>query len=365
MKFQYKPFLITILIECIIALIFRQFKWLEYKNNFFWNHIIEWILIAIILPIIWLIWNNKEKNTKYLKIWLIIIEIYLFLLIFVQDWSNLNIREFSILYIILLLILKETFYKREKKRQTNFFIWIYTIISVIIISTWLLMRYRNPIDMNNIINSKNYHLITNFNENISKKYSTITLKNDYYTNNINILSWKNNYNLIKKIDYTLNFSSKTDDKNNYILIQDQLWNILKIPPQSLIDFSTKNQQIQFIDNNRNTEYYNINSIFPEELEEYKNNYNNEIKNDILKNLPSMLRNNSKLQKISVSYTKTLWKIFPFRYKNNVEILEEYIPYFSLKEKESYWSIKNVTSLIKQNESIWIKKTNWRSKYRIF
>jgi hypothetical protein len=365
MKSQYKPFLITILIECLIALIFRQFRWFEYDNTFFLNHIIEWILIAIILPVIWLIWNNKEKNTKYLKIWLIIIEIYLFLLIFVQDWSNLNIREFSILYITLLLIIKESIYKREKKWQTNFFLSIYTIISVIIICTWLLMRYRNPIDMNNIINSKNYHLITNLDENISKNYSTITLKNNYYSNNISILSWKNNYSLIKNIDYTLNFSSKTDDKNNYILIQDQLWNILKIPPQTLINFSTKNQQIQFIDNNRNTEYYSINSNFPEELKEYKTNYNNEIKNDILKTLPSMLRNNSKLQKISVSYTKILWTIFPFRYKDNIEILNEYIPYFSLTEKESYWSIKNINSLIKENQSIWINKINWWSKYRIF
>lgn len=365
MKSQYKPFFITLLIECIIALIFRQFRWLEYDNNFLWNHIIERILIAIILPIIWLIWNNKEKNTKYLKLWLIIIEIYLFLLIFVQDWSNLNIREFSVLYITLLLILKETFYKREKKRQTNFFLSIYTIISVIIISTWFLMRYRNPIDMNNIISSKNYYLITNFDENMSNYHSTITLKNDYHTNNISSLSWKNNYNLIKNIDYTLNFSSKTDNKNNYIIIQDQLWNILKIPPQSLISFSTKNQQIQFIDNNRNSEYYSINSIFPEELEEYKSKYNDGIKNDILKSLPSMLRNNSKLQKISVSYTKILWSIFPFRYKNNVEILDEYIPYFSLEKKESYWSIKNINSLIKENESIWIEKINWRNKYRIF
>ena len=365
MRSKYKPFLISLLIECIIALIFRQFRWLEYDNNFFWNHIIEWILIALILPIIWLIWNNKEKNTKYLKIWLIIIEIFLFLLIFVQDWSNLNIREFTVLYITLLLIIKETIYKREKKRQTNFFISIYTIISVIIISTWLLMRYRNPIDMNNIINSKNYYLITIFDENIPKYYTTITLKNDYYTNNISILSWKNTYSLIKNMDYNINFSSKTDNKNNYILIQDQLWNILKIPPQTLINFSTKNQQIKFIDNSRNTEYYSINSNFPEDLEEFKSNYNNEIKNDILKSLPSMLRNNPKLQKISVSYTKTLWKVFPFRYKNNVKILDEYIPYFSLKEKESYWSLNNINSLLKENESIWINKINWWSKYKIF
>ena len=36
---------------------------------------------------------------------------------------------------VTILILKETFYKREKKRQTNFFLSIYAIISIIIIST--------------------------------------------------------------------------------------------------------------------------------------------------------------------------------------------------------------------------------------
>ena len=368
MKSQYKPFFICLLSELFIALIFRQSQWLGFNNELFLNHIIERIIIAIIFPIIWLVWNNKEKNTKYLKIWLIIIEIYLFLVIFVQDWSNFNKREFFILYITILLIIKESLYKRPKKRQKNFLLTIYFIIASIIISIWTLMRYREPINMKNIIEWMNYKLTTNLDERIKDYYTSITLKNDYYSKKISILSWKNNYDIIKNIDYTLTFSSKTSDKNDYIIIQDQLWNIIKIPPQSLINFSTKNQQIQFIDNNRNTEYYSINSNFPEELEEYKEEYNTILKNEILKFLPNMLRNNPKLQRISVNYTRFLWKIFPFRYKDNVKIVEEYIPYFSLEEyKEEYkWeSLKKKYSLIKDYESIWIKNTNWRSKYRIF
>ena len=105
---QYKTFLISILSEGIIALLFRKTQWFGYGSEILLeNHIIEWVLIAIIRPVIGLIRNSKEKNTKYLKIWLIIVEIFLFLLIFIQDWSNLNKREFLILYITILLIIKE------------------------------------------------------------------------------------------------------------------------------------------------------------------------------------------------------------------------------------------------------------------
>ena len=368
MKSNYKTFFICLLSELLIALIFRQSNWLWFNNEIFLNHIIERILITIIYPIIWLIWENKEKNTKYLKISLIIIEIYLFLLIFVQDWSNFNNREFLILYITILLIIKETFYKRPQKRQTFFLLSIYFIISSTIIGIWFLMRYREPIDMESIFNSIDYKLTTNFNDKIKDYYTSISLKNDFYSKNISILSWKNNYNIIKNMDYTLTFSSKKNDKNDYIIIQDQLWNILKIYPQSLIKFSTKNKQIQFIDYNRKSEYYSINSEFPEELNDYKLEHNNKIKEYILSFLPSMLRNNPKLQKISVYYTKFIWKIFPFRYKENVKILEEYIPYFSLNEqKEEYrWeSLKKKFSIIKNNWNIWEKNTNWRNNYRIF
>ncbi len=365
MNLQSKPFIISLLIEGLIALVFWQSWWLWFNNDtIFWNHIIERILISIIRPIIWLTRNSKEKNTKLLKKWLIILEIYLFLLIFIQDWSNLNKREFSILFITILLILKETIYKRHKKRQTIFLISIYTIISCIIICTWMLMWYRNPININSIIDTKNYYLITNFSGEISNT-NNITLKNDFFNQNINTTEWKTNYNLIKNMDYTIEFSSNVNDENNYIIIQDQLWNILKIPPQTSISFSTKNKQIRYIDNNRRCSYYSISEKFPTELEEYKTTYNDTLKNDILGTLPSMLRDNSKLQKISTNYTRLLWTIFPFRYHKNVNILNEYIPYFNLDWKKEYESVNNWYSILRENEKIWLKNINWWDKYKFF
>jgi len=356
---SYKPFYISILSEILLWLLFRQTQWLWFNQEIlFWNHIIEWIIIAIIRPIIWLIRNSKEKNTKYLKIGLIIIEIYLLLLIFVQDWCNLNKREFFILYISILWVLKEIIYKRTKKRQSNFYIIFYSIIITIIVLIWFLMRYREPLDMDKIIDEQDYIFITNFNEWINKNYNSITLTNNYYIKNIPNDLWKKTYNLIKNTDYTLNYLSDTIDKNNYIIIQDQLWNILRILPQTSFSFSTSNYQIQFLDTKRNIEYYNINEDFPEELDIYKTNYNNTIKNNILKTLPNMLRNNQKLQKISVIYTKLIWTIFPFRYKKNKEIMNDYIPYFSIKNNEEYKSVKHKYSILKENWSIWIKNTNW-------
>ena len=134
MKSQYKPFFITIICELLLALFFYSTNGLGYETDvLFWNHIYERVFIAIIWPFIALIRNTKEKNTKYLKIALIIIEIYLFLLIFVQDWSNLNKREFFVLYLCILWLIKETIYKRYKKRQKNFFISIYWIVAIFIV----------------------------------------------------------------------------------------------------------------------------------------------------------------------------------------------------------------------------------------
>jgi len=362
-----KPFYISILLEWLIAIILRQTQWLWYNNEIFLNHIIERILIAIIWPIIWITRNSKEKNTILLKKWLIIVEIYLFLLIFVQDWINLNKREFFILYLSVLLIIKETIYKREKKRQTTFFIVIYSIISFTIICTWLLMWYRKPIDMNNIINSKNYYLTTIFEDNITNRnnQNNIVLKNEYFEKNISIINWKTNYDIIKNMDYSLEFSSKTNSNSNYIIIQDQLWNILKIPPQTSITFSTKNQQIKYIDNTRNCEYYSIYNTLPEELEEFQLNYKEQLKEDILNTLPSMLRNNSKLQKISTTYTKILWTIFPFRYKENINILNNYVNYFDLNDKKEYESVKNKYNIFSNNWNIGLDNINWFEKYKIF
>jgi hypothetical protein len=363
---SYKPFYICIITEILLWLLFRQTQWLWFKQEIlFWNHIIEWILIAIIRPIIWLIRNSKEKNTKYLKIGLIIVEIYLFLLIFIQDWSNFNMREFFILYICVLWIIKETIYKRPKKRQTNSYIIFYTTVVIIILWIWFLMWYREPLNMNKILDQQNYIFTTNFNNSINKNYNSITLTNNYFTEYISNNSWKVSYDLIKNMNYTLDFLSDTIDKNNYIIIQDQLWNILRIFPQTSFSFSTSNYQIQYIDTKKNIDYYSINESFPQELETYKINYNESVKENILKTLPNMLRNNPKLQNISIKYTKFLWTIFPFRYKKNKEILNDYIPYFSDKENEDYKSIKNKYSILKDNWTIWIENINWFKKYKLF
>jgi hypothetical protein len=362
---SYKPFYICIISEILFWIIFRRTWWLWFNlETIFFNNIIERILIAIIRPIIWLIRDSKEKNTKYLKTGLIIIEIYIFLIIFVQNWSNLNKREFLILYLSVLWITKEVIYKRPKKWHNTFYVCLYSIISVIIILTWCLMRYRQPIDMNKIINNQNYKLITHLSE-TSNKYNSITLKNNYFTDYIDTNTWTTTHNIIKNMDYTLEYLSEIIDENNYIIIQDQLWNIIKIPPQSSFNFSTKQNQIQFTDKKRNIEYYDINQDFPNELEQYKNNYNTTIKNGILKNLPNMLRNNPKLQKISINYTKFLWTIFPFRYSNNLKILNEYIPYFTIYNKNDYESVNSKYSILKENESIGINNINWREKYRLF
>lgn len=363
MKSQYKPFFITIICELLLALFFYSTNGLGYETDvLFWNHIYERVFIAIIWPFIALIRNTKEKNTKYLKIALIIIEIYLFLLIFVQDWSNLNKREFFVLYLCILWLIKETIYKRYKKRQKNFFISIYWIVAIFIVSIGCLMRYRQPLDIQKIIDNKDYIFITHFNWSINKDYTNITLTDWNITEYINPDNWSTSYPIRKNKEYNFSFSTQSKDKNNYIIIQDPLGNILQIFPQTLIDFSTYENQIQFKDFGKETKYYSSISTFPDELIIYKTNYENIIKNNVLSNLPPMLRSNQKLQKLSYKFTKFLSKLLPFWYNENWKIADNYLPYFSFPEEKGYKWVFNKYELIKSNWNIWINNTNWWNKY---
>ena len=364
MKSQYKPFLISILCEIIFALFFYSTNGLWYNfETIFFNHIFEWVFIAIIRPFIWLIRNTKEKNTKYLKITLIIIEIYLFLLIFVQDWSNLSKREFFILYLSILWLIKESIYKRFKKRQTIFFTSFYSIVVSIIICIWCLMRYREDFDIQDIINQQEYLFITHFDWTLNKKYSSITLSNEKYTENIDPTISNKRISIKKNKDYILTFSTQNVKESNYIIIQDQLGNLLQVLPQTSINFSTNKTQIQFRDNERKTKYYAINTEFPENLNYYKTNYEESIKKIILLKLPPMLRNNSKFQKITYKFTKYLSNLLPFWYKNNWIIADKYYSYLTIQEEKNYNWISNKYKLLKENENIWIENINGLSKYK--
>ena len=362
MKSQYKSFFITIICELLLALFFYSTNGLGYETDvLFWNHIYERVFIAIIWPFIALIRNTKEKNTKYLKIALIIIEIYLFLLIFVQDWSNLNKREFFVLYLCILWLIKETIYKRYKKRQKNFFISIYWIVAIFIVSIGCLMRYRQPLDIQKIIDNKDYIFITHFNWSINKDYTNITLTDWNITEYINPDDWSTSYLIRKNKEYNFSFSTQSKDKNNYIIIQDPLGNILQIFPQTLIDFSTYENQIQFKDFGKETKYYSSISTFPDELKIYKTNYENTIKNNVLSNLPPMLRSNQKLQKLSYKFTKFLSKLLPFWYNENWKIADNYLPYFSFPEEKEYKWVSNKYELIKSNSNWWNKYSEYLKK----
>jgi hypothetical protein len=48
------------------------------------------------------------------------------------------------------------------------------------------MWYREPINMKNIIDSKEYNLISVFDETITKNYNHISLDNNIYSTNISL-----------------------------------------------------------------------------------------------------------------------------------------------------------------------------------
>lgn len=365
MNKRKKPFLISLWVEIITAIFlwWSDGLWLD-TEVIFSKHIIERIFIFLFPPIIWLLRENNENNAKYLKYILIIIEIYLLLVVFVQEWSNFSKWEFLILYLSIIWLTREMLIKRYKRWQTIFLTTIYWSISIIIILIWCLMWYRTPIDYDEIYSHNNYFLYTSFENNIKKTYSTITLKYLNKQENISLNEWFYNYPLNKNTEYTISFVSQTKDKNNLIIIQDPKWNILVIPPQTEVNFWTTETNIKYTDYTNNSSYYWINEEFPEELKFIKTNYNNSIKSIVLNNLPSILQNNIKYQKLSIIFTKALSSIFPFRYRENEIILNEYIKYFS--NDEIVWALPTISNpyeSIKDNTSIGVEKLNNRSNYK--
>lgn len=105
-----------------------------------------WILFGIFWLLGGALWETTDQNTKFFKKLLIIAEVYLFLLIFVQPGINLSWLEFLVLYGAGYGIVHEVMTFRAQKWQTVFFSSCYAVIVALMVSIAALMWWRQPFD---------------------------------------------------------------------------------------------------------------------------------------------------------------------------------------------------------------------------
>lgn len=364
MFFLKTPFIISLLSSGIITLFLglTQRFWLESKI-IFTQHYIKWILILIFWVILGFIWKSKNKNTQILKKIFLIVEIYLFLLIFIQSESNFSQGEFLIFYLSGMWIYYETFYPRTEKRKKIFLMSCYGIINLFFLSIALFIQWKKPFDEQKFLNQQNYSLYLISNETPYKNYYTINLKNSLASESLQLLSWIQQKTLDKNSEFTLLFSSLKNNLEQKVLIKDPSWNLLEIFPQSEISFSTYDTTLIYKKQWWKIKWYPQESIFPKKFKNFQKNYKKLKKNFALSQLPVRFRSNTKLQKISRIYTERLWKIFPFWYKNALENFQTFLPYLSFSWVSKNYNQTNILKILRSTTKIWEEKINKWNKYR--
>lgn len=358
------PFIISLWSYGILALILRLTEgfWLE-SEIIFAQHSIKWILISVFWLILGVIWKRKDENTQTLKKILLIIEIYLFLLIFIQSGSNFSQGEFLIFYLSGVWITYEALYPRTEKRKRIFLMSCYGIINLFLLSIALFMPWRNGFSQQDFVNQQDYSLYIISNTPPQKNFYTISLKTPSSFETFQLLSWIQQKTLDKNSDFSLLFSSLTYNPEEKLLIQDPNWNLLEIFPQSEISFSTYNTTLTYKKQWWKVEWHPQKRLFPPKLKIFQNNYQALKRNFAVSQLPVPFQSNSKLQQISWTYTERLWKIFPFRYGNSLKNYKTFLPYLNLSWSEKKYFKTHTLQIIHSTTKIWEEKTNGWKKYQ--
>lgn len=299
---------------------------------------------------------TKDENSKKLKIWLLMIQIYLFLLITLKPFLNFTSIEFLIFYLSCIGCFQSAQIKQlQIKKIATCFRWI---IAILMISISLLMIRRSPLDIPSLKNTIPYQMIIpswSQNKNYPDK---ITLTNNS-TSQTYLLDEQNSPIILLKWKlYHLIYQSMNQEPDNWILIMDPEGNLLKIPSQTELNFSTKESILDFKTLYGKTDFipisWNSNIILISDLQ---TNYQNSLNKQIRTTLPPLYKENNKFLYLSYQYTHILSKIFPFYNKNRI-IAQEYNTYLNFKRStwKSSWFINR-----KEIENNW---KNWREKTEI-
>ena len=325
------------------------------------NNLLFFLFFSFFWFILSLLRNTKDQNTNYLKIWLIVAEVYIILYLMIKPYTNFTINEFIIRYSSLLLL----FFWATSKQKTLKILWVvlWIWLNLLMQSINFLMIYRQEAPINEFINNQDYQLIllVHNSELFSSKLQLKSPKS--WTQSI-LLDSSKTLSLKKWENYTMTYESQSISWEELALIVSPLGEILQIPPQSFLTLSTEKNAINFNFQINSWTYFsekNQNNI--PEIRELQENYHQDLKSYIIKSLPTAFQNNSRLQDISYQYIKWLAKLF-WTYQNNYEYAKSYLPYLDLPKEQKNWADlwDSDRSSLKNNILKWWNKSE--TKYQI-
>ena len=325
------------------------------------NNLLFFLFFSFFWFILSLLRNTKDQNTNYLKIWLIVAEVYIILYLMIKPYTNFTINEFIIRYSSLLLL----FFWATSKQKTLKILWVvlWIWLNLLMRSINFLMIYRQEAPINEFINNQDYQLIllVHNSELFSSKLQLKSPKS--WTQSI-LLDSSKTLSLKKWENYTMTYESQSISWEELALIVSPLGEILQIPPQSFLTLSTEKNAINFNFQINSWTYFsekNQNNI--PEIRELQENYHQDLESYIIKSLPTAFQNNSRLQDISYQYIKWLAKLF-WTYQNNYEYAKSYLPYLDLPKEQKNWADlwDSDRSSLKNNILKWWNKSE--TKYQI-
>ena len=325
------------------------------------NNLLFFLFFSFFWFILSLLRNTKDQNTNYLKIWLIIAEIYIILYLMIKPYTNFTINEFIIRYNSLLLL----FFWATSKQKTLKILWVvlWIRLNLLMRSINFLMIYRQEAPINEFIDNQDYQLILLV-HNPGVFPSKLELKSQKNWIQSIPLNSSKTFSLKRWENYTITYESQSISWGELALIFSPIWEILQIPAQSLLSLSTHKTNISFDFKINSWTFFSEKEISKiPELKILQENYHQDLKDYIIKSLPNIFQNNSKLQHISYQYTKWL-AIFFWTYQNNYEYAKSYLPYLNLPKEQKNWPDLWDTdrSSLKNNVLKWWDKSE--TKYQI-
>ena len=325
------------------------------------NNLIFFLFFSFFWFILSLLRNTKDQNTNYLKIWLIIAEIYIILYLMIKPYTNFTINEFIIRYSSLLLL----FFWATSKQKTLKILWVvlWIWLNLLMWSINFLMIYRQEAPINEFIDNQDYELILLV-HNPELFPSKLELKSQKNWTQSILLNSSKKLSLKRWENYTISYESQSITWEEVVIIMSPIWEILQIPVQSLLSLSTHATNITFDFKINSWTFFsekNQNNI--PEIGKLQENYHQDLKSYIIKSLPTAFQNNSRLQDISYQYIKWLAKLF-WTYQNNYEYAKSYLPYLDLPKEQKNWADlwDSDRSSLKNNILKWWNKSE--TKYQI-
>ena len=325
------------------------------------NNLLFFLFFSFFWFILSLLRNTKDQNTNYLKIWLIIAEIYIILYLIIKPQTNFTISEFLVRYSSLLLLFFGATLKQKILKISWLLTWIF--LNLLMRSINFLMIYRQEAPINEFIDNQDYQLIFST-HNTELFPSKLELKfQNSWTQSI-LLDSSKTLSLKRGENYTISYESQSISWEEVAIIISPIWEILQIPAQSLLSLSTHKTNITFNFKINSWTFFSEKEISKiPELQILQENYHQDLKEYIIKSLPNIFQNNSKLQHISYQYTKWLARFF-WTYQNNYEYAKSYLPYLNLPKEKKNWPDlwDSGRSSLKNNLLKWWNKSE--TKYQI-